>query len=272
MAIERFMTTHWSIVLAAGDREAPDRDEALAYLCRTYWYPLYAFVRRRGSKPDEAEDLTPEILDLMTVVGTQLGRAFERRHATEERFRAVVDNMPAIVLLRDAAGRFIFVNRHYEDRYGVSLDEVVGKTPLEAEAETRRFLDADQSHVFDQQVIDSGRAVEYELELPDGTVLASVKFPVMNPVRRVVAVRRQVGVVVVVRAREVGPAAGEDEHAHEPEGHGPRERRAHAAEVDHHDGQLAFGWNARVSDRQLIRAQVNGDGPRARSRPRPTMR
>ncbi|MHC1763570.1 MAG: hypothetical protein AB9869_04575 [Verrucomicrobiia bacterium] len=41
-----FATTHWSVVLAAGDSGAPGSVEALEKLCRTYWYPLYAFVRR----------------------------------------------------------------------------------------------------------------------------------------------------------------------------------------------------------------------------------
>ncbi len=55
-----FHTTHWSVVLAARDRDRPDAAEALASLCSTYWYPLYAFIRRRGSSPHEAEDLTQE--------------------------------------------------------------------------------------------------------------------------------------------------------------------------------------------------------------------
>ncbi len=53
-----FATTHWTMVLAAGGRPTPQAEQALADLCRTYWYPLYAYARRRGySKPD-AEDLT----------------------------------------------------------------------------------------------------------------------------------------------------------------------------------------------------------------------
>ena len=55
-----FHTTHWSVVLAARDQDRPDAAEALASLCSTYWYPLYAFIRRRGSSPHEAEDLTQE--------------------------------------------------------------------------------------------------------------------------------------------------------------------------------------------------------------------
>lgn len=53
-----FATTHWSLVSAAGKQASPDAQEALATLCGTYWYPLYAYVRRVGYQPDDAQDLT----------------------------------------------------------------------------------------------------------------------------------------------------------------------------------------------------------------------
>jgi len=53
-----FVTTHWSIVLAAGGDSSTNAREALSELCSTYWYPLYAFVRRQGHSPHDAEDLT----------------------------------------------------------------------------------------------------------------------------------------------------------------------------------------------------------------------
>jgi RNA polymerase sigma-70 factor (ECF subfamily) len=53
-----FVTTHWSTVLAAGAGSSTQASEALERLCRTYWFPLYAFVRRKGYGPHEAEDLT----------------------------------------------------------------------------------------------------------------------------------------------------------------------------------------------------------------------
>ena len=54
----RFNTTHWSVVLAAGDQTSPHTQAALARLCQTYWFPIYAFVRKRGHSPEEAQDLT----------------------------------------------------------------------------------------------------------------------------------------------------------------------------------------------------------------------
>jgi RNA polymerase sigma-70 factor (ECF subfamily) len=52
-----FATTHWTVVLAAGQRHTPQADHALEELCRTYWFPLYAYVRRRGHAKADAEDL-----------------------------------------------------------------------------------------------------------------------------------------------------------------------------------------------------------------------
>jgi RNA polymerase sigma factor (sigma-70 family) len=54
----RFRTTHWSAVVRAGHGDASEAGPALNELCEVYWYPLYAFARRQGSSPAEAEDLT----------------------------------------------------------------------------------------------------------------------------------------------------------------------------------------------------------------------
>jgi RNA polymerase sigma-70 factor (ECF subfamily) len=54
----RFATTEWSLIVAAGDSQSPERDQALATLCRLYWYPVYAYTRRRGHGADQAQDLT----------------------------------------------------------------------------------------------------------------------------------------------------------------------------------------------------------------------
>lgn len=53
-----FATTRWSLIATAGDKSSDDSREALASLCETYWYPLYAYVRRKGHQPSEAQDLT----------------------------------------------------------------------------------------------------------------------------------------------------------------------------------------------------------------------
>lgn len=54
----RFDTTRWSLVFAAGDSANPQAHEALDALCRIYWPPIYAYLRRHGHDPRQAEDLT----------------------------------------------------------------------------------------------------------------------------------------------------------------------------------------------------------------------
>lgn len=54
----RFQTTRWSLVLAAGGTTSPRSKAALEALCHLYWYPVYAYVRRSGKTPEDAEDLT----------------------------------------------------------------------------------------------------------------------------------------------------------------------------------------------------------------------
>jgi RNA polymerase sigma-70 factor (ECF subfamily) len=76
----RFATTHWSLVLAARDPALPQSRAALSELCSTYWYPLYAFVRRRGHDPEAAQDLTQAFFlrllekDSLRVVDRAKGR------------------------------------------------------------------------------------------------------------------------------------------------------------------------------------------------------
>ena len=75
-----FRTTHWSVVLAAGEPGNPEASEALGRLCRMYWYPLYAYVRRRGYGIEEAQDLTQEFFarllenNLVQVAEPERGR------------------------------------------------------------------------------------------------------------------------------------------------------------------------------------------------------
>jgi RNA polymerase sigma-70 factor (ECF subfamily) len=64
-----FATTHWSLVLAAGRGSRPEASVALATLCETYWYPLYYYLRRRGYRAEEAQDLTQEFFATLLEKG-----------------------------------------------------------------------------------------------------------------------------------------------------------------------------------------------------------
>jgi RNA polymerase sigma factor (sigma-70 family) len=77
-----FPTTHWSVVWASADASSPQAVAALDTLCRQYWYPLYAFVRRQGSPPEDAEDLVQSFLAQMLE-----HNAFRQADPARGRFR-----------------------------------------------------------------------------------------------------------------------------------------------------------------------------------------
>jgi DNA-directed RNA polymerase specialized sigma24 family protein len=75
-----FATTHWSVVVRAGDSQSPEGASAMERLCRSYWYPLYAFVRRKGYSHEDASDLTQAFFarflekDYLRSVDASLGK------------------------------------------------------------------------------------------------------------------------------------------------------------------------------------------------------
>src|SRR5437762_13944459 len=118
-----FATTHWSVVLAAGERDSVPAQRALETLCRGYWYPIYVYVRRKGYGPDDAQDLTQEFF-------TQLIAKEHLRLADREkgRFRSFLLAMLDYFLAREwnrahrqkRGGQFIFISLDQqtpEERY-----------------------------------------------------------------------------------------------------------------------------------------------------------
>lgn len=69
----QFTTTHWSAVLEAGKGDSPGAAAALEELCRAYWYPLYAYVRRQGHSPEDASDLTQDFFARLLAKGFPQG-------------------------------------------------------------------------------------------------------------------------------------------------------------------------------------------------------
>ena len=107
-----FATTHWSMVLAAGNRGRPDASRALAKLCETYWYPLYAYVRRSVGDVHEAQDFTQAFFELLLEL-----RPFETVDPERGRFRA---------FLLTACKRFL-INEWHKDR---AVKRGGGRQPL----------------------------------------------------------------------------------------------------------------------------------------------
>ncbi len=78
-----FVTTHWSVVLTAGRADTDRAHGALEQLCRNYWQPIYAYVRRTGHSQEEAEDLTQEFFARLLAQNT-----FARADPVRGRFRS----------------------------------------------------------------------------------------------------------------------------------------------------------------------------------------
>jgi RNA polymerase sigma factor (sigma-70 family) len=78
-----FPTTRWTLVIIAGDPSRKDARSALVYLCENYWYPLYAYLRRRGYPSDQAQDLTQEFF-----IRVLEGRYLRRANPEKGRFRS----------------------------------------------------------------------------------------------------------------------------------------------------------------------------------------
>ena len=123
----RFESTHWSVVLAAARTSSPEAEAALEKLCRDYWYPLYAFLRRKGQSPEEARDLTQEFF-VDRVINRRVLRGVEAGGA---RFRswllACLENFTANHWQKNQAqkrgGGFEHLSLDFQDAEGRYLHE-----------------------------------------------------------------------------------------------------------------------------------------------------
>jgi len=150
---------------------------AAPVLAGTEVVAVFEFFSDQELEPDK------ELLEVMATVGTELGRVVERTRSEEQRFQTVVDNMPAIVLLRDMDGRFILVNREYEDFYLLPHNAVQGKTITEVNELTEIDMQPDLSIRHDREVIERNRTIEREQIIHRRGrehTLAIVEFPISD--------------------------------------------------------------------------------------------
>jgi hypothetical protein len=96
----QFPTTRWTLVVAAAGPQGKDARSALVSLCEGYWYPLYAYIRRRGYPPDQAQDLTQEFF-----IRVLEGRYLDRADPEKGRFRAFLLTSMKFFLADEAIGR-----------------------------------------------------------------------------------------------------------------------------------------------------------------------
>jgi ammonium transporter len=140
---------------------------------------------------DEPFRADPELLELLVSVGTQIGRVVERQRSEEERLRALIDNMPASVYLRDLSGRFILVNREYEEFWGLRQDEIRGLTLFETEEMSKVEASPDVDAQVDRDVLaagEPGRREAHVVREGKEHVIADVRFPVLDSSGQSVAV------------------------------------------------------------------------------------
>jgi RNA polymerase sigma-70 factor (ECF subfamily) len=134
-----FATTHWSVVLAA-QGESTEANAALEKLCRTYWWPLYGFVRREGYNPEDAQDLTQAFFARL-LKRRDLETVRQERGRLRSYLLASVKNF-----LSKARHREMTVKRG-EGRALISLDDLLARE--RADQEPSHNLSAD--HIYERR-------------------------------------------------------------------------------------------------------------------------
>ncbi|MAD80549.1 MAG: sigma-70 family RNA polymerase sigma factor [Pirellulaceae bacterium] len=196
---DNFDTTHWSLVLLAG-ADTSRSAQAMAALCEAYWYPLYAFIRRRGSSPADAEDLTQAFFATLLEKGTlesadpQRGRfrAFlltsvkyflsnQRAHAGAQKRGGGTQLLS--LDFRDAEGRYLAepadsmtAERFYQRRWALTLlDRVLAQLEKEYTASGREeTFTALQDLLARKRGSTPYREIASDLEMTEGAVKTAV--------------------------------------------------------------------------------------------------
>jgi len=180
-----FATTHWSVVLAAGQGSETQAAQALEQLCRAYWYPLYAYARRWGHGPDDAQDLTQEFFARL-LAKDYLAKADPQKGKFRSFLLAGLKNL--LCDERDKAGRLkrgggqpviSFDERVAEGRYGLEpVDELTperlferswGATLLERAASRlhEEYVGAGKTELYEQ-------LTEFRLDASESRAYAEV--------------------------------------------------------------------------------------------------
>ncbi|MBL9139191.1 MAG: sigma-70 family RNA polymerase sigma factor [Verrucomicrobiales bacterium] len=153
----RFATTHWSVIVAASQPGSDHHDQALATLCHHYWLPVYAYIRRRGNRPEDAQDLAQEFFArllakqwlagiepqgsrfrsfLLTAVSRFLANEYDRSCTAKRGGGAVPWNLEeAEARCQDAFASLETPERTYDRRWAVILlNRAMGRLRDEADA------------------------------------------------------------------------------------------------------------------------------------------
>jgi RNA polymerase sigma-70 factor (ECF subfamily) len=191
-----FPTTCWARVLEAGDPAAPESRAALEGLCRDYWYPLYAFVRRRGHDPETARDLVQGLFAsllergdlnglepqrgrfqsfLMACCSHYIARYHERERAARRgggRVAIPIDGLAAESRFGGEPGHDLTAERLFERRWALTLlDRVLASLDAEmARSEKRTLYERLRPSLLGAEETPSYRDIADEMGLTVGAV------------------------------------------------------------------------------------------------------
>jgi len=170
---EYFATTHWSVVTMAmaGQQNPPAARQALETLCRTYWYPLYAFVRRQGYGPEDAQDLTQAFFarfvgkDFLSDVRRERGKFRSFLLASLKHFLA---NEWDRTRAQKRGGGRVFVHLDdatAEERYRLEPRDDMSPEKIYERRWALTLLDRVLSRLRDE-LVEAGKAEQYEALKP----------------------------------------------------------------------------------------------------------
>lgn len=167
-AAREFATTRWSVVMAAGTPTSPRSADALAQLCQSYWYPLYAYVRRQGHSAHDAQDLTQEFFarllekNYLAAVNRDKGRFRSFLLASLKHFLANEWDK-ARALKRGGNREIVHLDAHdAETRYALEPKDVASADKIYERRWAMMLLDRVLANLREEQVA-TGKGVQFDL-------------------------------------------------------------------------------------------------------------
>ena len=222
---DQFATTHWSIVVSAGVGRSPEAGRALATLCESYWFPLYAFVRRAGYAAEDAQGLTQEFFArllaqhffakadrqkgkfrsfLLAAMKHFLADQWDRAHAQKRGGRQTVisfDSLDAETRYRLEPAADLTPERMFEKQWALSLlEHVLSRLHAEMVAEGKSALFAALKDTLTGDRSSTYAAIGADLGMTEG----AVKVAAHRLRRRYRALLREEIAQTVATSEEIG--------------------------------------------------------------------